>query len=243
MRVRRTALAWTVALAMLLLGALPTLAGTIQGTVKYEGKVPNLRPIKMDADPGCLAKHSSPVKSEILVLGDGNTMANIFVQVKSGVPDKSYPVPSEPVVMDQKGCRYSPHVMGIMVGQELKILNSDGLLHNVHALPKVNKQFNMAMPATRTEASEKFTKLEGIFKIKCDVHPWMGAWIAVLDHPFFDVTGKDGKFKIEGLPPGTYEIEAWYEFTKRFPPQTTTVTISGDETKTADFTFQGPPAD
>ena len=214
-----------------------TLAGSVTGTVKYEGAVPKLPPIRMDADPGCAKKHDSPVKSEALVLGDGNTIGNIFVRVKSGVPAKDYPAPKEPVVVDQQGCRYIPHVLGVMAGQPLKILNSDGLLHNIHALPKVNKSFNMAMPATRTEAEATFTKEEFMFKVKCDVHPWMGAWVAVMTHPFFDVTAADGKFDIGNLPPGTYEIEAWHE---KLKTKTASVTISGDESQTIDFSFSRP---
>ena len=238
MRVTRFALVIAAVTAVFLPAAPPATAGAISGTIKYEGRVPSLPSIKMNADPGCLAKHKTPVKSEMLVLGDGNTMANILVHVKSGVPDKSYPTPSKPVVMDQNGCRYSPHVMGAMVGQEFKILNSDGLLHNVHALPKVNKQFNMAMPKSRTEAVETFNREEGIFKIKCDVHPWMNSYVAVLTHPFFDATGKDGKFTLSDLPAGTYEIEAWHE--SKLGSQTKTVTVSADETKTVDFTFSRP---
>ena len=213
------------------------MAATVTGTVKYEGKVPNLRPADMGADPDCAAKHSEPVQNEMLVLGDGNTMANIFVKVKSGLPDKQYTAPSEAAVLDQKGCRYVPHVMGVMVGQEIKILNSDGLMHNVHALPEVNKQFNMAMPASRTEATHTFTKAEGVFKIKCDVHPWMGAWVAVMTHPYFDVTGTDGKFSISDLPAGTYEIEIWHE---KLKTMTQKVTVGDGDTKTVDFTMSPP---
>jgi len=218
--------------------ALPALAGSITGTVNYEGPVPKLRPQKMEADPGCAKKHSGPVPSEALVLGDGNTLGNVFVQITSGVPSKSYSAPGEPVVLDQQGCRYEPHVAGIMVGQELKVLNSDGLLHNVHALPEINKGFNRAMPGTVTEAVYSFDKAEPLFKIKCDVHPWMGAYMAVMAHPFFDVTGKDGKFEIKGLPAGSYEVEVWHE---KLKTKTASVTISGDEAQSANFTFSPPP--
>jgi len=232
---RRIDLVIASAAAVLLAGT--AWAGSVTGTVNYEGKVPNLRPIKMDADPGCAKKHSGPAANEMLVLGDGNTVANILVHVKSGVPAKSYTSPSETVVMDQNGCQYKPHVIGLMVGQTLKIKNSDGLLHNVHALPEVNSSFNRAMPASVTEFDHKFDEAEKPFKIKCDVHPWMGAFVAVFNHPYFAVTAKDGKFKIDGLPAGTYEIEAWHE---KLPAKTLQLTIEGDEAQTADFTLSPP---
>ena len=217
----------------LLLGG-AALAATVQGTVKYDGAVPKLPAVDMNADPACAAKHKAPVPSEILVLGSGNTVGNVFVKVKSGLPDKQWPTPKEPIIMDQKGCHYDPHVMGVMVNQPFKVLNSDGILHNVHALPKVNSQFNMAMPASRTEAVEEFAKVEGMFVIKCDVHPWMKAYVEVLSHPFFDVTGEDGTFRIAELPAGTYEIEAWHE---KLGTQTASVTVAEGATGSADFTF------
>ena len=140
-------------------------------------------------------------------------------------------------MLDQNGCLYTPHVIGLMVNQKFKILNSDGLLHNVHSLPKINTGFNRAMPATVKEAEFTFSKPEFMFKVKCDVHPWMGAWIAVMDNPYFAVTGPDGKFTIDNLPPGTYEIEVWQEKLKTL---STSVTIAGDEAQTADFTFTPP---
>ena len=136
-------------------------AGSITGTAVYEGKVPALKPLAVAAEPMCAKKHPT-VPNEMLVLGSGNTMANVVVRVVSGLPaGKSYPAPTTPVTMDQVGCQYVPHVIGLMVGQALKVLNSDGVLHNVHALPKVNKPFNMAMPPTRKEATETFTKEDG----------------------------------------------------------------------------------
>jgi len=222
-----------------LAGGLAT-AQTITGTVVFEGKAPVMKPIAMDADPVCAKKHATPVLSEMLVLGTGNTMGNILVSVTKGIPaGKTYPAPKEPVVMNQEGCQYSPHVMAIMVNQPFKILNSDGLMHNVHALPKVNQPFNEAMPPTRKEATETFAKEEGTFTIKCDVHPWMQAYIKVLSHPFSAVTKADGKFSLAGLDPGTYEIEAWHE---RLGAQTQTVTIAGKETKTISFKFAPPAA-
>lgn len=214
------------------------MAGSITGTIQYEGAQPPKVPIKMDADQSCAKKHGEPVFSETVVVNDNGTLRNVFVYVKSGLPDKAWPVPGQPVVMDQNGCQYKPHVMGVQVGQKFVVKNSDGLLHNVHSLSKTNAAFNKAMPATVTEAEYLFDKEEFMFKIKCDVHPWMGAYVTVLKHPFFAVTGTDGKFKIDGLPDGTYTVEAWHEYTKGFQPLTAQVAVKGAATQ--DFTFKGP---
>ena len=217
-------------------------AATITGTVTYDGKVPNLKPIDMGADAACAKMHgTTPQPSDVLVLGPGNTMANVMVYVTSGLPaGKTWPAPKDPVVMDQKGCHYSPHVFGLMVGQPFKVLNSDGILHNVHALPNVNTQFNMAMPPTVKESTKSFGKAEGMFMIKCDVHPWMSSYAGVFAHPFFSATKSDGKFSISGLDPGTYTIEAWHE--KPLGVQKATVTLTGTETKAVNFKFSAPAA-
>jgi plastocyanin len=208
---------------------------SITGTVTFTGQAPTLRPLSMDADPSCAKMHSEPVPAEMLVLGDGNTMGNIMVWVSNGLPaGKTWPAPTTPVVLDQKGCIYVPHVMGIMVGQPYRILNSDGILHNIHTLPKVNPSFNRAMPATLKETSTTFNKPEAVFQIKCDVHPWMSAYIAVYTHPFFSVTSTDGKYTISGLDPGTYEITAWHE---RLGTQTASVTVGASDQQTHDFKF------
>lgn len=213
-------------------------ASSVTGTVTYEGKVPNLAPIAMNADPVCAKKHSSPVPNEMLVLGPGNAMGNIMVWVSKGLPaGKTYPAPKTPVVLDQNGCQYKPHVMGIQVGQPYKILNSDGVLHNIHALPKINKGWNQAMPPTVKEATKSFDKPEDMFQIKCDVHPWMNAYVAVFTNPFYSVTASNGKYTISGLDPGTYTISAWHE---RLGVQTASVTVGAGESKTQNFKFNAP---
>jgi plastocyanin len=210
-------------------------ASSITGTITFNGTPPKLPALSMDADPACAKKHQTPAANEMLVLGSGQTMGNVMVWVSKGVPSgKTYPAPSTPVTLDQNGCQYKPHVMGIMVGQAYRILNSDGVLHNIHSLPKINTSFNKPMPATLKEASTKFDKPEPVFQIKCDVHPWMSAYIGVFTHPFFSVTGTDGKFTISGLDPGTYEITAWHE---RLGTQTASVTVGASDKKTQDFKF------
>ncbi len=218
-------------------GMTPSGSATISGTVTYTGAVPQLKPISMTADPVCEAKHKEPVLPDILVLGPGKTLANVIVKVTGGLPAGTWKAPSDPVVLDQNGCRYSPHVIGIMAGQTFRIRNSDGLLHNIHVLPKVNAEFNMAMPATVTQADKVFDKPEPPFRIKCDVHPWMGAYVEVFSHPYFAVTGNDGTFTISKLPPGTYQLEAWHE---RLGTQTGTVTVAEGGTGKADFSFAAP---
>ncbi len=220
----------------LCLAAAPALAGNVTGTITYTGKVPTLKPVAMDADPACAKKHKAPVTSEALVLGAGNTMANVMVRVKGSIKG-TFPVPAQPAVIDQKGCQYVPHVIGIRVGQTLKLKNSDGILHNVHALPKINAPFNLAMPANRLEADAKFGKEEGMFQVKCDVHGWMTAYVGAFSNPFFAVSGKDGKFTIPNLPPGTYELEAWHE---KLGVKTAKVTVT-DKPASANFAF-APPA-
>ncbi len=214
------------------------LAASISGKVVFNGKVPGLKPLDMNADPMCAAHHKTPPMVEILVLGDGNSLANVFVSVASGLPQgKTYAAPKQAVTIDQNGCMYIPHVFGVMAGQPVVFKNSDGIMHNIHALPEKNRQFNAAMPGTLKETSKMFDKAESYFKIKCDVHPWMGAWARVMDHPYFQVTDKKGIFTIADLPAGTYEIEAWHE---KLGVQKSKVTVGDKESKTLNFTFTAP---
>jgi len=212
---------------------------TVSGTVTFAGQAPTLQPIRMDADPVCAQKHTGPVMPQTLVLGDGNTMGNIFVKVKSGLADKQWPAPSQPATIDQEGCMYHPHVLGVLAGQPLQFLNSDALLHNVHGLPEQNREFNIGMPATveQSRVDPPLNTPEPLFPVKCDVHPWMQAYVAVMSHPYFDVTAEDGAYAIDRLPAGTYEIEAWHE---RLGTLTQQVTVADGETATLDLSFQAP---
>lgn len=210
--------------------------GTITGNIKFEGKSPTMKKIKMGADPICSAKHSDAPTAEWLLLGENGELMNVFVYIKEGVTG-NFPTPSEPVVIDQNGCLYKPHVIGVQTGQSIDILNSDGTLHNIHAKPKINREFNKAQPKFKKKLTVSFDKVEIMVPLKCDVHPWMGAWIGVLDHPFFAVTGENGSFTISGLEAGTYTVEAWHE---RLGKQTATVTIKADESASTDFIFTPP---
>ena len=225
--------------ATLLWPGVAVAASTITGSVVFAGKPPALRPLDMNAEPVCHKKHGGkPGPNEALVLGTGSTMGNIMVWVSKGLPaGKTWPAPKTAVTLDQDGCAYKPHVMGIMVGQPYRILNSDGILHNIHTLPKINPAFNRGQPATVKEMTTSFPKPEGMLQVKCDVHPWMTAYIGVYTHPFFAVTGTDGKFSIAGLDAGTYEITAWHE---RLGTQTASITVAANETKSQNFKFAVP---
>ena len=209
--------------------------GSITGTITFEGKAPKMKPLKLDADPICVVNNEIAPKKEWLILDKNKGVKNVLVFVTEGL-NIDYSPPEEPVVIDQKGCIYSPHVLGIMAGQQLDILNNDGTLHNIHALPKVNKEFNKAQPRSKKKLSVKFEKPEAPFKVKCDVHPWMGAYIGVFDHPCFAVSGDDGTYIISDLKPGEYVIEAWHE---KLGSQTANVTVS-DSAAHQDFTFKKP---
>jgi plastocyanin len=207
----------------------------ITGKVKFTGTKPSMSRIDMSEEPTCKAKYTqAPPTEESVVVNPNGTLANVFVYVKSGLP-ASYkaPAPAEPVTLDQNGCHYRPHVLGLMVGQTLAIKNSDGILHNIKAKGVKNRPFNISQPTNMT-SSRTFTTPEVTIPLECNVHGWMQARLAVLPHPFFAVSGGDGSFNIKGLPPGTYTIEAWHE---TYGTQTATVTVTGSETKTADFTF------
>ncbi len=228
-----------VGLCLLAGMARPAFGASISGTVRYEGdRVPQMKPIDMSKEEKCLAHYSEPPVGEMVVVGENNTFENVFVRVVGGLPDKEFPVPGEPVVLDQEGCRFRPHVIGIQVNQTLKIVNSDGFLHNVNAKPKMMRPFNKAMPPSMKEFDHKFNRAEFPFELKCDVHGWMGAYVGVIAHPFFSVTGKGGGYEISGLDAGTYEIEVWQEFwVSKFGRMKFTVTLGDGESKVVDIVY------
>jgi plastocyanin len=207
---------------------------TISGTIKFTGTRPVMAKIDMSDEPVCKGKYpAAPTKEDVIVNANG-TLDNVFVYVKAGLPAGfKAPAVATPVVLDQDGCRYHPHVFGIMVGQSLSIKNSDGIAHNIKAKGVKNRPFNISQPTTMT-TPRTFTAPEVMVPLECSVHGWMKAFVGVMPNPFFAVSGANGTFSIKGLPPGTYTIEAWHE---RYGVQTATVTVAGTATKTQDFTF------
>ena len=212
-------------------------AGNITGSIMFEGDAPSMDAIDMSAESVCAAKHSStPMIQEVVVNGNG-TLANVFVYVKEGLENLQFPTPGA-VLLDQDGCVYLPHVLGVMVGQDITIKNSDGLLHNINASPSINRGFNSSQPVSM-ETTRSFRSAEVMVPVRCDVHRWMNAYIGVLDHPFHSVSNSSGAFSLSTLPPGDYVIEAWHE---RYGTQTQNVTVTTGQTAEVTFTFSASMA-
>ena len=217
-------------------------AGSVKGAVALDGVAPKNEAIKMNADPVCVRENKTPQFQETYMVGsDGKSLANVFVYVKDGLGNYVYDAPTEPAKIDQKECRYHPHVFGMRVGQPLEIINSDPTLHNIHAIPKANSEFNNGQPIQGMKMTHTFDKPEVMVPFKCDVHGWMNAYVGVLPHPYFAVTDDGGKFELKDLPAGTYTIEAWHE---KLGTQEQKVTLGQKETKELNFTFKaaGPTA-
>lgn len=205
----------------------------LKGSVKIKGEIPKRSKVRTDADPKCAAMHKGqPLWSEDYVIDPAGNVQWAFIYVKDGLGDKKFTPPKTPVILDQRGCRYDPHVFGIMVGQDLKIRNSDSLMHIIHVIPQANREWGFSQEKPGEERIKNFAAREVMVKVFCDVHPWMTAWAGVLDHPFHGVTGPDGKFTIKGLPPGKYTIEVWHE---KYKSITEEVEIKGKETKTVNL--------
>src|SRR5687767_2618764 len=211
-------------------------AGTVVGKITYAGRAPRPRVVRMSADPLCMPEGKGGTLSEVLLVGPGNGLQNAFVYVKDGLGDHKFTAPQTPVVLDQKGCKYTPHVFGVQVGQPVIILNSDPTLHNVHAVPKANAEFNFGQAVKGMKTTRMFDKPEVMVPFRCDVHGWMAAYGGVLEHPYYAVSNADGTFEIKGLPAGTYTIEVWHE---RLGTQTTKVTVDGKSGATANVAFKG----
>ena len=214
----------------------PATVGTITGTIALDGTVAPADIIRLDGDPKCLSLAAGEERrGESVVMGEGNTLQNVFVYVKEGLRPQMYPVPAQPVVLDQQKCRYVPRVLGIQVGQQLTVRNSDPLLHNVRAEAAINEPFDVGTPIQGMEVNRTFATRELMVPVKCNVHAWMNAFVGVVEHPFFDVSDAAGRFSIAQLPPGSYTLEIWHE---RFGTQTQQVTVAAKQTHDLTFTFK-----
>ncbi|MBZ5525391.1 MAG: DUF2012 domain-containing protein [Acidobacteriia bacterium] len=205
-------------------------AGSISGAVAFKGTAPAPRVLDMTQDPACPGGRQT---AEAIVVKNGK-LANAFVYVKEGLPAGTFPVPSEPAVLDQKGCRYVPHVLGIMAGQPLQVLNDDNAQHNVHPMPRVNASWNESQPPHGQPIVKTFQKPELMMAVQCNQHPWMKMYLSVMQHPYFAVSGEDGSFEIRNLPPGEYTLVAVHE---KLGEQTIKVKVDAKEKARADFLY------
>jgi hypothetical protein len=239
MQIMRMKLIYIAGLAVLAASAIVVYAapsgGTISGKVTYEGTPAKAKPIDMSKEPSCAKQHATPITTETVVTGANNALENVVVYVSAGAPDES--APSQSVKFDQKGCQYIPHVLAFQVNQALEIANDDQTSHNIHPLPKINREWNKSQPPGTPPMTDKYDKPEFI-PVKCNIHPWMHGNFAVLKNSHYAVTEGEGSFKLPNLPPGKYTITAWHE---SYGDQTQEVTISGSETKTVSFVFKAKP--
>jgi plastocyanin len=214
----------------------PATAGSVSGTVKLTGRRAPRKAIDMSNDPACVAAHHGKPYDESEAVNSNGTLANVFVYVKSGLDGKKFETPATPVTIDQKGCWFTPRVLGIQVGQTLDVTNSDPVTHNIHPMAQINREWNHSQGAGDPPLARRFTKPEIMVPVKCNIHSWMHAYIGVVDNPYFAVTGDKGSFEIPNLPPGNYTIEAWQE---KLGPQDQQITVGPSGKVTADFTFKG----
>lgn len=211
-------------------------AGIVKGRIRFSGRKPARKAIDMSGDPACVEAHHSKAYDESLVVNPDGTLANVFVYVKSGLEGKVFEVPSTPVTIDQRGCWFHPRVLGIQTTQTLQVINSDPVTHNIHPMAEINREWNHSQGQGDAPLARRFLKPEVMIRVKCNIHSWMHAFIGVVEHPYFAVTGAGGTFEMPNLPPGDYVIEAWHE---TLGTQQQKITVAPSGKIQADFTFKG----
>jgi plastocyanin len=214
----------------------PSTAGILKGTIRFQGRKPARKAIDMSGDPACVEAHHTKAYDESLVVNSNGTLANVFIYIKRGLEAKKFEVPAAPVIIDQRGCWFRPRIIGIQTGQTLQVTNSDPVTHNIHPLAQINREWNHSQGQGDAPLARKFIKPELMIRVKCNIHSWMRAYIGVLDHPYFAVTGADGAYEIKNLPPGDYVLEAWQE---TFGTQEQNITVAPSGKVETDFTFKG----
>lgn len=212
----------------------PAGSAMISGSVQFEGDAPERE--ELDTNRECAKIRESPPLSQNVVVNDNETLKWVFVYIKEGLGDRSFPTRSVSDTLDQQGCMYKPHMFGVQAGQPITIRNSDPFQHNIHALPEVNRPFNFSQPVQGMTQERTFQQPEVMVRIKCDVHGWMEAYAGVVGHPYHSTTGGNGTYSLANLPAGDYVVEAWHE---EFGTQTQKISVAEGDTTSLDFTFSG----
>jgi plastocyanin len=207
---------------------------SVAGVVKFKGIAAKPTRIDMSADSYCAKAHASGATTEELLADANGGLENVVVFVSGGLEAATFPIPDEPALMEQKGCQYKPHVLAMRAGQKLKIVNADDTTHNIHPIPNNNREWNVSQPPG-TPAEQVFAREEVAITVKCNIHPWMRSYIAVVKNPYFAVTDKNGSFELKDLPPGNYTVQAWHE---KLGTRTQTITVGGGPSKPVEFVFQ-----
>jgi plastocyanin len=209
--------------------------GVVRGKVAFQGEAPRRRKMDMGSDPACHKLHADETpRDESVIVSEKGELANAFVWISKGLEGKKFEPPKTPAELDQKGCTYVPHVLGMQVGQKLIVRNTDPVTHNVHSFAKKNKAFNQSQQSGGKDIEQVFDKEEVLMQIKCDIHGWMSTYVGVVEHPFFAVSAADGSFEIKGLPPGEYTLSAKHE---TLGTQKTTLKVEAGKTLESTFTF------
>jgi plastocyanin len=214
-------------------------AGSISGAVQLDGAAPKMKIINMAAEPACAKQHSAPVRTQEVLTGKDGALENVVVYLKGDFSQFKFDTPSAPATITQKGCMYDPHVLALETGQPLHVINADPVTHNIHPLPKDNREWNQSQPPGAPAIDQSFPHEEIAIPVKCNIHPWMKAYIAVFGNPYFAVTGPDGSFDLKNVPPGTYTLIAWHEF---YGTREQTLTLGPKETKTIQISFKAASA-
>jgi hypothetical protein len=214
--------------------------GELSGKIILEGQAPKNHVINMAADPDCVKSHTGPATSEEVVVGPENVLANVVVYISEGLGERTFDLPKEPALIEQKGCQYQAHVVALQAGQKLLVENKDPTSHNIHPLPANNREWNRSQPRGVPPIEASFGREEIAIPVKCNIHPWMKGYIAVFKHPYFAVTGKDGRFLIKDLPPGNYTVTAWHE---KFGTLSQKLSVGPKEDKQLEFVFKSQAAE
>ena len=212
----------------------PSTAGSVSGSIRYVGQRPRPKVVDMSNEPACVSANRGTVYDDSIVVGPHDGLGDAFVYIEKGLEGKTFAPAQSPVIIDQKGCWFQPHVLGVQTGQALQIINSDPVTHNIHPMPQVNREWNHSQGTGDPPMNYKFTKAEVMIPVKCNIHSWMHAYIGVVDHPYFAVTKEDGKFEMRNLPPGTYTLAVW---TQTLGTQQQTITVVPGAGAKADFIF------